>query len=33
MVHIASDYKGVDIKSDNGAAAFEAISRIKTKHR
>ncbi len=29
MVHIASDYKGVDIKSDNGAAAFEALEELK----
>lgn len=29
MVHIASDYKGVDIKSDNGKAAFEALAEIK----
>lgn len=29
MVHIASDYKGVDIKSDNGAAAFEALKELK----
>lgn len=29
MVHIASDYKGVDIKSDNGKAAFEALKELK----
>lgn len=29
MVHVASDYKGVDIKSDNGAAAFEALAELK----
>ncbi|WP_294578684.1 ABC transporter substrate-binding protein [uncultured Thomasclavelia sp.] len=29
MVHIASDYKGVDIKSDDGAAAFEALAELK----
>lgn len=29
MVHIASDYKGVDITSDNGAAAFEALEELK----
>lgn len=29
MVHIASDYKGVDITSDNGKAAFEAIEELK----
>ena len=29
MVHIASDYKEVDIKSDNGAAAFEALAELK----
>ena len=26
MVHVASDYAGVDIKSDNGEAAFAAVS-------
>ncbi|MGB8455526.1 MAG: polyamine ABC transporter substrate-binding protein [Anaerocolumna sp.] len=29
MVAIASDYKGVDLTSDNGAAAFEALSELK----
>lgn len=29
MVHIASDYKGVDIKTDNGKAAFEALNELK----
>lgn len=29
MVHIASDYKGVDIKSDNGKAAFQALKELK----
>ena len=29
MVHIASDYKGVDITSDNGKAAFEALEELK----
>lgn len=29
MVCIASDYKGVDYKSDNGAVAFEALAELK----
>ena len=29
MVHIASDYKDVDITSDNGKAAFEALEELK----
>ena len=29
MVYLASDYKGVDIKSDNGDAAFEALAELK----
>src|SRR5699024_5631921 len=29
MVHIASDYKGVNITSDNGKAAFEALEELK----
>lgn len=29
MLHVASDFKGVDIASDNGAAAFEALSELK----
>ncbi|MGL5437844.1 MAG: ABC transporter substrate-binding protein [Lachnospiraceae bacterium] len=29
MVYIASDYKGVDIESDDGAAAFEALNELK----
>lgn len=29
MVYMASDYKGVDIKSDNAAAAFEALAELK----
>lgn len=29
MVHVASDYKKVDIKSDNGAAAFKALEELK----
>ncbi len=29
MVHVASDYKNVDIKSDNGAAAFTALEELK----
>jgi len=29
IVYVASDYKGVDIKSDNGAAAFEALEELK----
>lgn len=29
MLHVASDYKGVDITSDNGAAAFEALTELK----
>lgn len=29
MVHIASEYKDVDIKSDNGEAAFEALDELK----
>lgn len=29
MVHVASDYKNVDIKSDNGEAAFEALAELK----
>lgn len=29
MVYLASDYKGADIKSDNGAAAFEALAELK----
>jgi len=28
VVHVASDYKGVDIKSDDGAAAFEALVEL-----
>ncbi len=28
MVHVASDYKGVDIKSDDGKAAFEALAEL-----
>ena len=30
MVYMASDYKNVDIKSDNGKAAFEALEELKT---
>ena len=29
MVHVASDYAGVDIKSDNGEAAFAALAELK----
>ncbi len=29
MVHVASDYKGVDVKSDQGKAAFEALEELK----
>ncbi len=29
IVHIASDHKNVDIKSDNGKAAFEALEELK----
>ncbi len=29
MVYVASDYKGVDIESDDGAAAFEALNELK----
>ncbi|MDE6475595.1 MAG: ABC transporter substrate-binding protein [Erysipelotrichaceae bacterium] len=29
MVHVASDYKGVDIKSDQGIAAFAALEELK----
>ena len=29
MVYMASDHAGVDIKSDNGAAAFEALAELK----
>lgn len=29
MVYMASDYAGVDIKSDNGEAAFKALSELK----
>jgi putative spermidine/putrescine transport system substrate-binding protein len=29
MVYMASDYKGVDITSDNGEAAFEALTELK----
>lgn len=29
MVYIASDYKGVDVTSDNGSAAFEALGELK----
>lgn len=29
MVYMASDYKGVDVTSDNGAAAFEALKELK----
>lgn len=29
MVYMASDYKNVDIKSDNGKAAFEALEELK----
>jgi putative spermidine/putrescine transport system substrate-binding protein len=29
MVHVASDYKGVDIKTDNGTAGFEALAELK----
>ena len=29
MVYLASDYKGVDITSDDGAAAFEALNELK----
>jgi len=30
MVHVGSDYKGVDIKSDNGKAGFQALTELKT---
>ena len=29
MMYMASDYKGVDITTDNGAAAFEALAELK----
>lgn len=29
MLHLASDYKDVDIKTDNGAAGFEALAELK----
>ncbi|MGB3160040.1 MAG: ABC transporter substrate-binding protein [Carnobacterium sp.] len=29
MLHVASDFKGVDITSDNGEAAFEALTELK----
>lgn len=29
MVHVASDYKGVDIATDNGDAAFKALEELK----
>lgn len=29
MVYMASDYKGVDVAADNGAAAFEALEELK----
>lgn len=29
MLHVASDYKGVEITSDNGDAAFEALKELK----
>ena len=29
MVHLASDYAGVDITTDNGAAAFKALEELK----
>lgn len=29
MVYMASDYKGVDVTSDNGTAAFEALEELK----
>lgn len=29
MVYVASEYKGVDVESDNGAAAFEALNELK----
>ncbi len=29
MVYVASDYKGVDVKSDQGKAAFEALEELK----
>lgn len=29
MLHVASDYKGVDITTDNGAAGFEALEELK----
>ncbi len=29
MLSVASDYKGVDLASDNGAAAFEALNELK----
>lgn len=29
VMYMASDYKGVDIKTDNGAAAFEALTELK----
>ena len=31
MVYMASDYKGVDVTSDKGAAAFEALEELKPK--
>ena len=30
MVYLASDYKGVDITTDDGAAAFEALNELKS---
>ncbi|UJF15836.1 ABC transporter substrate-binding protein [Jeotgalibaca sp. MA1X17-3] len=29
MLHVASDFKGVDITTDDGAAAFEALNELK----
>ncbi|AZP04345.1 ABC transporter substrate-binding protein [Jeotgalibaca ciconiae] len=29
MLHVASDYKGIDIASDNGEAGFEALTELK----
>ncbi|MGP6140359.1 MULTISPECIES: ABC transporter substrate-binding protein [unclassified Jeotgalibaca] len=29
MLHVASDFKGVDITTDNGAAGFEALTELK----
>ena len=29
MIYMASDHKGVDVKSDNGKAAFEALEELK----